>query len=50
MRAIQVRTPGGPEVLRLRVHATYPLAEAARAQRDIEARATAGKLLLLPAG
>jgi NADPH2:quinone reductase len=36
--------------LRLRVHATYPLAEAARAHRDLEARATTGKLLLLPAG
>jgi len=34
--------------LRLRVHATYPLGEAARAHRELEARATAGKLLLLP--
>jgi NADPH2:quinone reductase len=36
--------------LRLRVHRTYPLEEAARAHRDLESRATAGKLLLLPAG
>ena len=37
-------------VLRLRVHATYRLAEAGRAQRELEARTTAGKLLLDPAG
>ncbi|GAC1314030.1 MAG: quinone oxidoreductase [Vulcanimicrobiaceae bacterium] len=34
--------------LALRVEHTYPLAEAARAHTDLEARATTGKLLLLP--
>jgi NADPH2:quinone reductase len=34
--------------LRIRVHKTYPLAEAAQAHRDLESRATSGKLLLLP--
>ncbi len=34
--------------LRLRVGATFPLAEAAEAQRALESRKTAGKLLLLP--
>lgn len=34
--------------LTLRVAHTYPLAEAARAHVDLEARATTGKLLLLP--
>lgn len=34
--------------LRLRVEHTYPLAEAARAHADLEARRTTGKLLLLP--
>ena len=34
--------------LRLRVAHTYPLAEAAQAHRDLEARKTTGKLLLLP--
>jgi NADPH2:quinone reductase len=35
--------------LRVRVHRTYPLEAAAAAHRDLESRATAGKLLLLPA-
>jgi NADPH2:quinone reductase len=34
--------------LKLRVEYTYPLAEAAQAHRDLEGRATTGKLLLLP--
>ncbi len=34
--------------LRLHIWRTYPLAEAAQAHRDLESRATMGKLLLLP--
>ena len=34
--------------LKIRVDRAYPLAEAAQAHRDLEARRTAGKLLLLP--
>ena len=34
--------------LDVRIGATYPLAEAARAQEDLEARKTTGKVLLLP--
>jgi NADPH2:quinone reductase len=34
--------------LKLRIHKTYPLAEAAQAHRDLEGRRTTGKLLLLP--
>jgi NADPH2:quinone reductase len=34
--------------LKLRIHKTYPLAEAAAAHRDLESRRTAGKLLLIP--
>lgn len=34
--------------LRVRIGATYPLAEAARAHADLAARRTTGKLLLLP--
>jgi len=33
--------------LNLRIHRTYPLAEAAQAHRDLESRQTAGKLLLV---
>jgi NADPH2:quinone reductase len=34
--------------LKLRIHKTYPLAEAAQAHRDLEGRKTSGKLLLIP--
>ena len=34
--------------LNLRIHAKYPLAEAAQAHRDLEGRKTTGKLLLIP--
>jgi NADPH2:quinone reductase len=40
----------GAGELRLRIHAEYPLREAARAHRDLEGRRTAGKLLLVPEG
>jgi NADPH2:quinone reductase len=33
--------------LKIRIHRTYPLAEAAQAHRDLESRQTAGKLLLV---
>ena len=34
--------------LKLRIHKTYPLADAAQAHRDLEGRKTMGKLLLMP--
>jgi NADPH2:quinone reductase len=34
--------------LKLRIHKTYGLAEAAQAHRDLEGRKTTGKLLLVP--
>jgi NADPH2:quinone reductase len=34
--------------LKLRIHKTYPLAEAPQAHRDLEGRRTTGKLLLIP--
>lgn len=36
------------EGLDIRIHARYPLAEAAQAQTDLESRRTTGKLLLIP--
>lgn len=36
--------------LKLRIHDKYPLADAARAHRDLEGRKTKGKLLLIPPG
>ncbi|MGB3022405.1 MAG: zinc-binding dehydrogenase, partial [Methyloceanibacter sp.] len=35
--------------VRISVNQTYPLAEAARAHRDLEARLTTGSTVLLPA-
>ena len=34
--------------LKLHIHKTYPLSEAAQAQRDLEGRKTTGKLILVP--
>ena len=34
--------------IKIRIHKTYPLAEAAQAHRDLEGRKTTGKLLLIP--
>ena len=34
--------------LKLRIHKTYPLAEAQQAHRDLEGRRTTGKILLIP--
>jgi NADPH2:quinone reductase len=34
--------------LKLRIHKTYPLADAMEAHRDLEGRKTTGKLLLIP--
>jgi NADPH:quinone reductase len=34
--------------LKIRIHKTYPLADAAQAHRDLEGRKTTGKLLLIP--
>jgi NADPH2:quinone reductase len=45
-RAGEVFAMAASGALRVRVSGTYPLAEAARAHRDLEARRTHGKLLL----
>ncbi len=47
-RAREVFRWVGDGSLKLRIAHTYPLAEAAQAQRELEARATTGKLLLIP--
>ncbi len=38
----------GEGSLKLRIDKSYPLSEAAQAHRDLESRATAGKLILIP--
>jgi NADPH2:quinone reductase len=38
----------GAGAVRIAVNQTYPLADAARAHRDLEARATTGSTVLLP--
>ena len=38
----------GSGTVRIEVNQSYPLAEAARAHRDLEARKTAGSTILLP--
>ncbi|MGW5311975.1 quinone oxidoreductase family protein [Nocardia thailandica] len=47
-RATDVFTGLADGTLRLRVGATYPLADAARAHTDLEARQTTGSIVLLP--
>jgi NADPH2:quinone reductase len=48
LQDLLARVAGGE--LRVVVGATYGLSEAARAQEDLAARRTSGKLLLDPAG
>jgi NADPH2:quinone reductase len=48
MRAGEVLEWVAGGLLQLRIHREYPLAEAASAHRDLESRASAGKLLLIP--
>jgi NADPH2:quinone reductase len=47
-RAGEVLAWAGAGELKLRVEKTFPLAEAARAHRELEGRATTGKVLLIP--
>jgi NADPH2:quinone reductase len=47
-RAERVLEAVGAGELSVRIHATYPLARAADAHRDLASRATTGKLLLVP--
>jgi NADPH2:quinone reductase len=47
-RAADVFAAVASGALKLRIERRYPLAEAARAHTDLEARATTGKLLLIP--
>jgi NADPH2:quinone reductase len=44
-KVLQMITAGD---LKIRIHKTYPLAEAETAHRDLEGRKTTGKLLLIP--
>lgn len=48
LRADAVLNAVADGVLKLRLEHTYPLADAAHAHRDLEARITTGKLLLIP--
>jgi NADPH:quinone reductase len=48
LRAAEVLRWVADGTLKLRIEHTYPLGEAAQAQRDLEARKTTGKLLLIP--
>jgi len=50
MRASAVLTAIALGELKVRIDRTFPLADAADAHRHLEARATRGKVLLLPAG
>lgn len=47
-RSAEIFEAAANGTLAVRVGATYPLAEAAQAHRDLEGRLTTGKLLLLP--
>ena len=47
-RAAEVFAAIAAGTLDVRVGHTYPLAQAAQAHRDLEARATTGKLILVP--
>lgn len=47
-RATEVLNHLDQGTLKLRIDHTYPLREAAQAQRDLESRKTTGKILLLP--
>lgn len=47
-RAAEIFDAAANGTLSVRVGATYPLAEAAQAHRDLEGRKTTGKVLLLP--
>jgi NADPH2:quinone reductase len=48
LRASAVLDAVADGTLKLRLEHTYPLADAARAHRDLESRRTTGKLLLIP--
>jgi NADPH2:quinone reductase len=48
MRAGEVLAEAAAGRLKVRIHRTYPLAEAAEAHRALESRQTTGKLLLIP--